>query len=87
LYKDLFNRETEKRSKQFEINEVRVRFEEIGWKYHINKTDKKQPSLEIDGLATFERNIIVIECKGWQFYPYYEYQKRQSYLERDRKRH
>ena len=83
IYKDLFNRETEKRSKEFEKAEVKIAFESIGWKYFPNKTDKKQSSLEIDGITTFERKMLVIECKGWYLYPYYEYKSRQSYLERD----
>jgi hypothetical protein len=79
----LFNRETEKRSKDFELNEVRKVFESIGWTYSPNKVDKKQSTIEIDGIATFERRMLVIECKGWKLYPFYEYKNRQSYLERD----
>ena len=45
--------------------------------------DKKQSTIEIDGIATFERKMLIIECKGWKLYPFYEYKNRQSYLERD----
>ena len=83
IYKDLFDRETERRSKEFEKAEVKKNFERIGWLYYTNKTDKKNPSLEIDGLATYNKKMLVIECKGWQLYPLYESQKRQSYLTRD----
>ena len=85
IFKDLFNRETEKRSKEFELDEVRKAFESIGWTYSSNIKDKKQPTIEIDGIATHERKLLVIECKGWQLYPFYEYKNRQSYLERDTK--
>jgi len=83
LYKDLFDKETEKRSKEFEKEQVKSVFEEIGWHYFPNVTDKKQASLEIDGIATFEKQLLVVECKGWQLYPFYEYKNIQSYLERD----
>lgn len=83
VYKDLFDDETENQSKAFEKTEVKSAFERIGWKYLNNKTDKKLSSLEIDGLATCGRRMIIVECKGWKLRPFYEYQKRQSQLVRD----
>jgi hypothetical protein len=83
VYKDLFDRETEKRSKEFEKNEVKIAFENMGWNYAPNKIDKKKPSLEIDGIAVSQRQIIVVECKGWKLSPFYERENAQSYLERD----
>ena len=84
VYKELFDGETEKRSKEFEKNEVKKKFESIGWTYFPNLTDKKQPSIEIDGIATFEREMLVVECKGWRsIRPFYEYDKIQEYLIRD----
>lgn len=83
IYKDLFDEETEKRSKEFEKEEVKNTFEGIGWAYYPNKTDKKNASLEIDGIATFKRKMVVIECKGWKLRPFYEYKQRQDQLLRD----
>jgi hypothetical protein len=83
FYKDAFNRETEKRSKAFEQQEVKTAFESIGWKYFPNITDKRKATLEIDGIATLDVNLLVVECKGWQLKPYYEYKDIQDHLERD----
>lgn len=83
IYKDMFNKETEKRSREFEREEVRKSFENIGWTYSPNRTDKKNQTLEIDGIATFDRQMLVIECKGWKLYPFYEYKNRQNYFVRD----
>ncbi|OGH05746.1 MAG: hypothetical protein A2W22_02350 [Candidatus Levybacteria bacterium RBG_16_35_11] len=83
VYKDMFDAETEKRSKAFENEEVKKKFETINWTYFPNLKDKKQPSIEIDGIATFKRKILVVECKGWTIRPFYEYAKIQGYLIRD----
>ena len=84
FYKELFDKETEKRSKAFEKEEVRKDFESIGWTYSPNATDKKQQSIEIDGIATYKRKMLVVECKGWQpIRPFFEYEKMQEYLIRD----
>jgi hypothetical protein len=83
LYKNLFDKETEKRSRDFEKDQVRAEFEQIGWKYFPDITDKKQASIQIDGVAFLEKRLLVVECKGWQLYPFYEYQSKQSYFERD----
>lgn len=84
VYKELFDRETEKRSREFEKNEVKKEFESIGWTYQANLRDKKQPTIEIDGIATFRKEMLVIECKGWRsIRPFREYANIQKYIIRD----
>jgi len=84
FYKELFDKETEKRSKEFEKNEVKKEFESIGWTYLTSLKDKKQPSIEIDGIATFKKEMLVIECKGWRsIRPFREYANIQKYIIRD----
>jgi hypothetical protein len=83
IYKNLFDKETVKRSKDFEMQEVKNIFQSIGWTYAPNKTDKKKASLEIDGIATFRRKMVVIECKGWKLKPFYEYKLQQDQIIRD----
>ncbi len=83
IYKDLFDQETVKRSKEFEKLEVRDAFQKIGWNYVANVKDKKKRTIEIDGIAFSKNRIVVIECKAWKLTPFYEYQTHQSYLTRD----
>ncbi len=85
LHRDLFMEETVRRSREFEKHEVRKEFERLGWHYYPNLKDKrKSPSLEIDGLAaTYERKMLVVECKGWTIRPFYEHKATQDYLIRD----
>jgi hypothetical protein len=83
IYRNLFDRETEKRSKELENQEVRMAFQEIGWKYLTNLTDGKKPTIEIDGIAISQSRIVVVECKGWKLKPFYEYLNQQNYLVRD----
>jgi hypothetical protein len=82
-YKKLLDKETEKRSKEFEKQEVKQNFQNIGWTYLTNKIDKKKSSLEIDGITFFGRRLLIIECKGWTLKPFYEYKKLQTYILRD----
>jgi hypothetical protein len=83
IYKDLFDQETVKRSKEFEKREVKEAFQKIGWKYIANVKDKKNRRFEIDGIAFSKKQIVIIECKAWKLRPFYEYQTFQSYLIRD----
>ena len=84
FYKDLFDKETQRRSKEFEKTEVKKRFESIGWNYFTNPTEGKVSHIKIDGIATSNRELVVIECKGWRLIrPFFEYEKIQEYLVRD----
>lgn len=70
LRKDLFNAETEQRSKEFEKNVVKKEFEKNSFAYRANLVDNiSKPSLEIDGIATKEDKLYVVECKGWRLPP------------------
>lgn len=83
IYKDLFDQETVKQSREFEKQEVKESFEKIGWSYLTNRKDKKKSTIEIDRIAISKNRIVVIECKGWKLKPFYEYQTQQDYLIRD----
>jgi uncharacterized Zn finger protein (UPF0148 family) len=83
VYKSLFDEETVKRSKEFEKQEVKSIFQSIGWTYLPNKTDRKKASIEIDGIATFGRKMVIIECKGWKLKPFFEYKMQQDHIIRD----
>jgi hypothetical protein len=83
VYRDFFDQETMKRSKEFEKKEVKESFEKIGWTYLTSKKDKKKATIEIDGIAISQNRIVVVECKGWKLKPFYEYQMQQDYLIRD----
>lgn len=86
FYTQIFNRERERRGKEFEKVEIKKKFEDIGWKYFPNPTIGKVSHLEIDGIATFDRKMLIIECKSWNpIRPFYEYESIQEYLLRDLK--
>ncbi len=73
LRKDLLNTETEQRSKEFEKNIVKKGFEKNGFVYRTNLVANiGKPSLEIDGIATKEAKMYVVECKGWRLPPLVE---------------
>ncbi len=67
ILKDMFDKETERLSKEFENEKVKVKFEEKGYHYIKNIMDKKKATIEIDGLAIRKHTCYVIECKGWRF--------------------
>lgn len=73
----------QKKEAEFERSEVKSAFEAIGWQYITSTTDKKNATLEIDGIATYGRRLLVIECKGWKLRPFYEYPQSQAQLLRD----
>jgi hypothetical protein len=83
VHKELFDAETEKRSKELEMVRVVEAFSEAGYEYSSNLTDKKQPSMQIDGIATRNRNLWVVEIKGWRTRRYFEHRKIQEWLARD----
>jgi hypothetical protein len=66
ITKNLFDSETEKRSKEFEKKKVKEEFEKQGYIYKPNIVDKRKASLEIDGIAVKGERCYVVECKGWQ---------------------
>jgi hypothetical protein len=54
-------------SKEFENERVKTKFQESGYFYISNVTDKKNATLQIDGLALRKNKCHVIECKGRRF--------------------
>jgi hypothetical protein len=62
----LFDAETEKRSKAFERERVKNEFERLGYTYLTNVVDKRNSTLEIDGIALKNDRCYVVECKGWR---------------------
>jgi hypothetical protein len=83
VHKELFDAETERRSKELEMVRVVEAFSEAGYRYCSNLTDKKQPSMQIDGIAMRNREMWVVEVKGWRTGRYFEHRKRQDWLVRD----
>lgn len=67
MTKDLFDEETVRLSKEFENEGVKMKFKENGYLYIPNITDKKNATLQIDGLAVGNTKCYIIECKGWRF--------------------
>ena len=65
LNKELFDNETEKRSKEFESKTVKEKFEELGFKYVPPYQVKGNQPMEIDGIAISNSRVFVIEVKGW----------------------
>lgn len=65
LNKDLFDKETMKRSREFEGVMVKKRFEEKGFTYKLPFKIKGKNPMEIDGLAISDSHVYVIEIKGW----------------------
>src|SRR5208282_383008 len=83
LHKDLFNAETERRSKELEANKTKLAFESAGFRYYPNLTDKKKATLEIDGIAIVGRTMYVVEVKAWGMKTFFEHKEGQQRLERD----
>lgn len=65
LNKDLFDEETKRRSKEFEGNIVKNKFEERGFSYKPPFKVKGNSPMEIDGIAISDSQVYVIEVKGW----------------------
>jgi len=85
LHKDLFDAETQRRSKELEGTKAKAAFENAGFVYRPNLTDKTRPSFEIDGIAVRKREMLVVEVKGWGIGTYFEHKERQEWLIRDLK--
>ncbi len=85
LHKELFDAETQRRSKELELIKARAAFEDAGFVYYTNLTDKIHASIEIDGIAVRKREMLVVEVKGWGIGTYFEHKERQEWLIRDLK--
>jgi hypothetical protein len=83
MHKDIFNAETENRSKEMEGVKAKLAFESAKFDYLPHLTDKKNATLEIDGIATRGRTMCVVEVKGWGIGTYFEHKERQEWLIRD----
>ena len=86
LTKDLFDDETEKRSREFENKEVKNEFEKHGLTYNPNLLDNKhRPTLEIDGIAAKDDRMYVVECKAWRLPSLVEESTTRNHIVRDLK--
>ena len=85
MHKELFDAETQRRSKELELVKAKAAFENASYVYSPNLVDKVHPSLEIDGIAVRKREMLVVEVKGWGIGTYFEHKKRQEWLIRDLK--
>lgn len=63
ITKKIFDAETEKRSKQFE-QKIKSNFENHDFKYFPNIVDKKNNTIEIDGVGIGINHCIVVEAKA-----------------------
>ena len=63
VHKKEFDKETERRSKRFELDIVKDYFTKQKFDYKPNYTIKNQ--MEIDGIAISSSLVYVIEAKGW----------------------
>lgn len=63
MYKSEFDRETERRSLEYESTVVPAHFKKIGFKYYANQGQKNV--IEIDGIAVSDAVTYVIEAKYW----------------------
>jgi len=82
-YKTLFDNEIRKRGNIFENREVPKKFESNGFTTCPPFKDKKNATLEIDGLAWKGDTLFVIECKVWDIKSYFEHKRIHLYRERD----
>ncbi len=85
ITKDLFDAETQRRGYIFE-NRVKEEFQKLGFSYLPNQTDvKKNPTLEIDGVALKNNFCYVVECKKHLLPTLVEESQRRSQIVRDLK--
>jgi len=86
IFKDCFDSETARRSKELETSRTRNAFEKVGFRYVADvKDNDKNPSLQIDGIAGKEGVLFVVEVKSWGLTTFYEHKSKHHYLERDLK--
>jgi len=81
LDKEEFDNETRKRSRIFESQIVKERFEKEGYRYIPNYLVKGK--MEIDGISISDSNVFVIEVKGWGARRLLEERSSKEILERD----
>ena len=67
LTNESFNNETVRISKDFENDNVKTKFQEHGYIYVNDITDKKKSTLQIDGIAIKKNVCYIVECKGRRF--------------------
>lgn len=84
-HKTLFDNEIRKRGDFFEKEEVPKKFESEGFTTRPSFKDRKNATLEIDGLAWKSDTLFVIECKVWDIKSYFEHKRIHLYRERDLK--
>ena len=60
-------------------------FEKNNFQYIPNITDKKDPSLEIDGIAIKQSKCYVVECKGWRLGKFVDEKQNRDQIIRDLK--
>lgn len=84
ITKQLFDAETEKRSKKFE-EKIQIELENKGFRYFPNVTDKKNPTIEIDGIGVDQNYCLVIESKAKRLPTLIEENKRRYQIVRDLK--
>jgi|APSaa5957512535_1039671.scaffolds.fasta_scaffold08134_5 hypothetical protein len=63
ITKKIFDAETEKRSKEFE-QKIKTTFENQDFKYFPNILDKKNATMEIDGVGVKTNHCIIVEAKA-----------------------
>lgn len=81
LNKDLFHKETEKRSRSLESTVLKLKFEELGYRYIANYVVKNK--MEIDGIAISDSQVYVIELKNWATRKLFEESTSEENLKRD----
>jgi|GEM_PF-1981877 len=86
-YEDLFNKETQCLSDQFEKIYVPKKFHENGFNVRVNieKKSRREKELEIDTVAWNNNTLYVIETKIWDVTKLFEHRKSHNYRERDLK--
>lgn len=79
--KEEFDNETERRSKIYEQKIVKEYFENHDFKYYNNFQIKNK--MEIDGIAVSEKEVIIIEVKGWGSHKLLEEKTSKEILDRE----
>jgi len=86
LYRDEYIEVHNKKSHEFEKEEVKELFEKEGGKVYPNFKDKKKnPNFEIDHLVWKDQTLFVVEVKAWDIKPFFESRRIHIYRERDLK--
>jgi len=83
LLSEYFHNETVRRSRELETARAKDAFEKAGFKWVPNVTDKRKATLEIDGLASRNETLFVVEVKARGLTTFYEHRNRREQLIRD----